>query len=413
MDISVKPIKPVCGEREIIALLAAFMAMNAFALDAMLPALPQIGSDLGIGEENRRQLVIVAYTFGFGASQMFWGPIADRFGRKPVLALGLVLYSLFALVAGVAKDFTLLVIARFLMGASGAVSRVLVTAIVRDLYEGEAMARIMSLSFMVFMVVPVIAPSLGQLILFVAEWRTIFYALAAYGVIAFVWGMARLPETLHPEYRRRLDVRDIASGVAQSLRDRLSLGYTLALTAVFTGLIGYLASVQQIMEHVFERPEAIGWVFAAIAAPMSVAGWGNSRIVVRFGLRHVGHLGMIGFAGFSLAHLAWHLLVGESLISFIIFMGLTFTSFAFTTANFGTLAMTNMAPIAGTASSVQGMIGTVGAAIFGLAIGQSYDGTPLPFLLGMSIGGLIALLIVLIVERGTLFHDPRKAQSPA
>ncbi len=392
------------GTHEIVALLAGMMAMNALALDTMLPALPAIGSDLGIAEANRTQLVIVAYMFGFGASQMLWGPLADRFGRRPILLAGVSLYILFGMLAAAASDFTLLIAARFLMGACGAVSRVLVLAIVRDLYEGEEMARIMSLTQMTFMVVPVIAPSLGQAILSVGPWRAIFYGLAAYGVLLFIWSALRLPETLHPEYRREIRLSTIAQGIAITATDRLSLGYTMALTAVFTTLVAYLASIQQIVGEIFEATDQLGLVFAMIAAPMALASFTNSRIVQRFGLRRVGHIGLIAFLGAAMLHLGWHFLFGSSLASFITFMALVLTAFAFTTSNFGTLAMTNMASVAGTASSVQGTSSTIGAALLGFAIGQAFDGTLTPFLVGIALAGVAALLITLATERGKLFQ---------
>jgi len=185
------------------ALLAGLMALNAFAIDAMVPALPAIGRSLGVAHENDRQLVIVAYFVGFASTQLLWGPLADRFGRKPVLAAGIILYTLFALLCASAASFPLLISGRVAMGASAAVTRVLVIAMVRDLFEGEAMARVMSLVFMVFMLVPVLAPNVGQAILLVASWRAIFFVLAGYALTMLIWSSVRLPETLHPEFRRR------------------------------------------------------------------------------------------------------------------------------------------------------------------------------------------------------------------
>ena len=192
----------------------------------------------------------------------------------------------------------------------------------------------------------------------------------------------------------------------RALKDRLSLGYTLALTFVFSVLIGYLASVQQILATVFDRADALGWVFAAIAAPMGFASWANSRIVTRYGLRRVGHAGVLVFTLASIAHLAWDASFGSTLASFVGFMAVTLTAFAFSTSNFGTLAMTNMAPIAGTASSVQGTIGTIGGAIVGGLIGQSFDGSAMPFLTAAAASGCLALVIVLVTERGRLFVTP-------
>jgi DHA1 family bicyclomycin/chloramphenicol resistance-like MFS transporter len=391
------------GPREIVALLAGLMALNALAIDAMIPALPNIGSELGVATENRRQLVVVAYFLGFGVGQIFWGPLADRYGRKPILAAGVALYAAFALLCGIASSFELLIAGRIAMGASAAVTRVLVTAMVRDLFEGEEMARVMSLVFMVFMLVPMLAPNIGQAILWLADWRAIFLVLAGYGAAMWLWSFIKLPETLHPEYRRALHAGEIWQGVKAAATDRLSIGYTLALTAVFGVLTGYIASIQQIVFDVFDAGGLIGLVFAAIAAPMVLASWGNSKVVGRFGLRRTGHGGLIAFVAMTLLHVLVAEFTNEPLWLFIVLMGLMFVSFAFTTSNFGTLAMTNMAPIAGTASSFQGVTGTIGGALLGLLIGQAFDGTPLPFLVGSAICGSVALALVMWTERGKLF----------
>ena len=391
------------GMRESVAMLAGLMALNAFAIDAMLPALPAIGRALSVDTENRRQLVIVAYMFGFGSTQMLWGPLADRFGRKPILAIGIILYASFALLCGLAASFPLLIAARIGMGASAAVTRVLVTAMVRDLFEGEAMARVMSLVFMTFMLVPMIAPSIGQGILLAGSWRLIFIVLASYAAIMWVWSWVRLPETLHPEYRRALTIAPIITAIRATLTDRLSLGYTLGLMAVFGGLTGYIASIQQIVFDVFDAPRAIGMVFAAVAGPMAFGSWANSRLVGRFGLRRVGHTGLLAFVILCAAHLAVSLSGAETLLLFVMMQAAVMGSFAFTSSNFGTLAMTNVAPFAGTASSVQGTIGTIGGAAIGLAIGQSFDGTQIPFVAGMATCAAAALLCALATERGRLF----------
>jgi DHA1 family bicyclomycin/chloramphenicol resistance-like MFS transporter len=391
------------GPKETVVLLAGLMALNAFAIDAMIPALPAIGSELGVGTENMRQLVVVAYFFGFGVGQIFWGPLADRFGRKPILAIGVALYSCFALLCGVAGSFELLIASRIAMGASAAVTRVLVTAMIRDIFEGEEMARVMSLVFMVFMLVPMLAPNIGQLILLIADWRAIFLVLAGYGAIMWLWSFVKLPETLHPEFRRSLHAGEIWSGVKQAATDRLSIGYTLALTAVFGSLTAYVASIQQIVFDVFDAAPWIGIIFAVVAAPMAVASWGNSRMVGRFGLRRTGHTGLLAFVTVTTLHALIARSMAEPLWLFGLMMALSFVSFAFTTSNFGTLAMTNMAPIAGTASSFQGVTGTIGGATIGLVIGQSFDGTQLPFLVGMAGCGMAGLALALWTERGRLF----------
>src|SRR5438132_4175738 len=207
------------GTREMTVMLAGLMALNAFAIDSMIPALAYIGRSLHVAQENDQQLVVVAYFFGFASTQLLWGPLADRFGRKPILAAGVSLYGFFAVLCALAGSFPLLIAGRAAMGASAAVTRVLVVAMVRDLFEAEAMARVMSLVFMTFMLVPVLAPNIGQLILLVAPWRAIFVVLAGYALTMFAGSWVRLPETLHPEYRRSLDWRAMAGAVAETVRE--------------------------------------------------------------------------------------------------------------------------------------------------------------------------------------------------
>ena len=400
------------GTREMTAMLAGLMALNAFAIDAMVPALPDIGRTLHVTQENDRQLVVIAYFLGFASTQLLWGPLADRFGRKPILACGILLYSLFAALCAFAGSFPLLIVERVAMGASAAVTRVLVVAMVRDLFEAEAMARVMSLVFMVFMLVPVLAPNIGQLILLVASWRAIFLVLAGYALVMFVWSWFRLPETLHPKFRRSLDWRETTGAVLEAIRDPLSRGYTLAITIIFSGLIAYISSIQQIMFDAFHEGRFIGLVFAAIAAPMALASYLNSRFVGHFGLRRVGHTAAAAFALVTLTHAGIALAGFESLPIFIVLQGLTMCCFAFTSSNLGTLAMSNMAPIAGTASSVQGVVGTVGAAIIGFMIGQAFNGTPTPFLVGTAACAALGFLLIVLTEPKRLFARIQSREEP-
>ena len=389
--------------REMTAMLAALMALNSFAIDAMIPALPEIGRSLNVARENDRQLVVIAYFIGFAATQLVWGPLADRFGRKPVMATGVGLYGVFALMCSVAPSFPAMIAGRVLMGAAAAATRVLVVAMVRDLFEAEAMARVMSLVFMTFMLVPVLAPNIGQLILLFGSWRAIFLVLAVYAAAMVVWPWVRLPETLRPEFRRQLDWRAMASAVLETVREPQSRGYTLAMTISFAGLIAYISSIQQIVFDVFHEGRLIGVVFACVAAPMAIASYLNARFVGRYGLRRVGHSASLTFAIVTATHAAVALSGRETLPLFMLFQGLTMASFSFTSSNLGTLAMEHMAPIAGTASSIQGMVGTIGAAAIGFIIGQQFNGTAVPFVVGTSACATGGFLIIVLTEPKRLF----------
>jgi DHA1 family bicyclomycin/chloramphenicol resistance-like MFS transporter len=391
------------GFREFVVLIAGLMSLNALAIDAMVPALPAIGAALHVAEENQRQLVVSLYMLGFGLSQIVYGPLSDRFGRKPVLVVSLVLYFGFALACAAAASFTLLLAARMAQGAAAASTRVLVVSIVRDRFEGSRMARIMSLAFLVFLLIPMLAPLFGQLTLMVASWRAIFFGLAAGGAIMLLWTLIRLPETLHPEYRRPLDPATIWNGVWQTLSNRQSVGYTLAFTLMMASLMGYINSIQQIVFDIFGRPELIAATFAGVALPMAATSYANSRLVERIGTRRIAHTGLGLFTLVALVHLAIVLSGGESLWLFIGMQGLTMACFGLASANFGALAMQPLGHVAGTASSVQGTLGTIGGALLGLLVGQSFDGTLVPMVGGFAAFGAVALLILLATERGRLF----------
>jgi DHA1 family bicyclomycin/chloramphenicol resistance-like MFS transporter len=249
----------------------------------------------------------------------------------------------------------------------------------------------------------VLAPNIGQAILLVASWRAIFLVLAAYALVMLVWSARRLPETLHPEYRRSLNPSEMLSAVAATVRDPQSRGYTIAVTIIFAALVAYIASIQQIVFDAFHEGRFIGLVFAAIAAPMAYASWTNSRIVGRYGLRRVGHIAAAALVVVTAVHAALALAGGETLLSFVVLQGLTMCCFALASSNLSTLAMENMAPIAGTASSVQGVVGTLGAAAIGFFIGQAFDGTATPFAVGSAICAFLGFAVILLTEPKRLF----------
>ena len=390
------------GFREFVVLMAGLMSLNALAIDAMVPALPAIGDSLGVLDENRRQLVVSLYVFGFGTTQLLYGPLSDRYGRKPVLLVSLIFYVGFAIACAVAGSFALLLAARMAQGAAAASTRVLVVSIVRDRYEGPAMARLMSLVFLVFLLMPVLAPSFGQLTLLIAPWRWIFFGLAIFGAGMLVWALVRLPETLRPEYRRPLSARAVWAGARETLTNRQSLGYTLAFTLMMGALMGYINSIQQIVFDVFRQPGMIAITFAGVAGPMAATSYLNSRLVERIGTRRLAHAGIVLFTLFSAIHLGIAEF-GESLGLFIAMQGLIMACFGLASANFGALAMQPLGHVAGTASSVQGTIGTIGGASLGLAVGQSFDGSVIPMVAGYLLFGAAAVAILAATERGRLF----------
>jgi DHA1 family bicyclomycin/chloramphenicol resistance-like MFS transporter len=384
---------------EFVALMAALMAVNALAVDSMLPALPQMAEAVGAARDNHRQLVVTFFLLGMGGAQLFYGPLSDRFGRKPVLLLSLLGYVAFSLLVGLSQSFALLLAARLMQGVAAAGSRVVVVSVIRDRFEGALMARTMSMTSIVFMLVPILAPSLGQAVLAVGDWRMIFYLLALYGVIVLVWFVVRLPETLPRERRRPLSLAAIREATIETLSHPLSIGNTIALTLLVGALFAFINSIQQIVFDVFKQPQLMSLLFAVVAGTMALSSFANSRVVVRFGARRVMIVGLAGFVAASFVHLAFSLLFGETLVQFIIFQSLMMANFGLISANLGSIAMQPLGHVAGTAASVQGVITTLGGALIGLVIGQMFNGTTLPLIGGFALCGLAALLIVLRVNR--------------
>jgi DHA1 family bicyclomycin/chloramphenicol resistance-like MFS transporter len=392
------------GFKQFVALIASLMALNALAIDSMLPALPQIGAALRVVTENERQWVVTAYLLGLGSAQLIYGVLADRFGRKPLLLLGVGLYAGFSIYAAFADSLGGMIIARVLQGAGAAGAQVVCVSIVRDCYSGSQMARVMSLTFIVFLAAPVIAPSIGQAIVSVAPWQWIFVFLATFSAFLFAWAALRLPETMHAEDRRALSVERIAHGFKTVLSSRVAMGYMLASAFVIGGLFGFINSVQQVFTDIFNAPRAFPLIFAIVATFMAFSSLLNSKIVGRLGARHVSHRALLGFIFFAAVHFVVALSGHENIVSFTICQACMLFCFGLVLSNFNAIAMERLGHVAGTGSSVQGFITFAGGAIIGFFIGQAFNGTAIPLTLGYLVCGSIGFIIVLVTERGRLFQ---------
>ncbi len=402
---------PGMGFKQFVALIAAMMATNALAIDSMLPALPNIGDALGVTDPNARQWVITAYLLGFGVAQLVYGSLADRYGRKPVILVGLALYTVFAALCAFATTFDMLLLARFLCGLGAAATRVLTVSIVRDCYAGRRMAQVMSLVFIVFLAVPIIAPALGQAVMLFASWRWIFGVLALSGVAVMIWTFLKLPETQHAEDRIPISVKGVTSAFKVALTDRVAMGYTIAAALVLSGLFGFLNSAQQVFDQVLHAADIFPLVFAGIAGTMAVSSLLNARIVEKLGMRKVSHWALIGFIGFAAVHAVIAISGHETLWTFAIMQAGMMFCFGLVMSNFGAIAMEPLGHIAGAAASVQGFITTIGGAMAGFFIGQMFNGTVVPLTLGFAGFGLAGLLMVLVTEKGRLFQSGKIASA--
>ena len=395
---------PGLHRHEFVAFVAAIMAVNALGVDLMLPALPAIGRELGIASANARQWIVTAYLLGFGLGQIVYGPLADRFGRKPVLLVTLAGFVAASVFAAGAQTFPALLVARLLQGLMSASTRVLAVAIVRDSYSGRQMARISSLAQMVFFLVPIMAPSLGQALLALGPWRFIFYALGGFAAVVLAWSLLRLPETLPHDRRRPISVASLLQAYRETLTNRFSIGYAVAASLTFGGIIAFVSSAQQVFSDTFHAGGRFTVLFGLCALSMGCAAFANSRLVERLGTRVLSQTGVLALIALSLAHLLVSRAGWETLWIYMAFQALSMTCIGLCGSNFGAMAMEPVGHIAGTASSVQGFVTSVGAVLVGSAIGQAYDGTTFPLAVGYLAIGIGALLVVLLVEGGRLFR---------
>ncbi|MBX3567588.1 MAG: multidrug effflux MFS transporter [Rhizobiaceae bacterium] len=401
---------------EFIALAAALMALNALAIDIMLPGLQEIGASLGIVEENHRQYVISAYFLGMACALLPYGPAADTFGRRGPILFGLTVYLVAAYAAAFAPNFETLLALRFIQGIGAASTRVIAVSMVRDRFGGRQMAEIMSLIFMVFMIIPVLAPSIGQVMMLIGNWHLIFISMGSIALAIAVWAFVRLPETLHPEDRRPFTLKSIGNAFSIVLSTRVSLFYTLASTTIFGALFGFINSAQQVYVGIYGVGVWFPVLFAVVAGLMAVSSFLNSRLVMRVGMRRLSHAAMIGFFLVSATWFVWSLFGHVPLTGFVLLFALAMFQFGWIGSNFNAIAMEPLGHIAGSASSVQGFLQTLGGGLIGALIGQSFDGTTTPLAMGFCAVAAVGIAFVLIAEKGRLFQahvDHHRAAGPS
>ena len=391
-------------------MIAGLMAVNALAIDIMLPALGQISHAVGLVAEgvesdNRQQMIIFAYVLGFGAPQLVWGPITDRFGRRGPLFVSLAGYIVTASLCITLREFHALLAARFIQGVFSAGARLVATSVVRDLFAGRQMARFMSVVMTIFMIIPIIAPAVGQTVLLIGPWEWIFGVLVLFGVVLLIWTWIRLPETLPEENRIPLNLGTALSAYMEVIRTPVTFGYMCASGIVFGALFSFIASSEQVFRQVFGRGEDFVLWFSGIAGMMAAASFTNSRIVEVVGMRRISHASLLLFTFLSGCSALLTVLFGESLLRFYPMFLLTFACFGLMGSNFSALAMEPLGKIAGTASAVYGFATTTVASLIGMVIGSQFNGTTVPLMLGFVCLGTSSIVIILITEKGKLFSS--------
>jgi DHA1 family bicyclomycin/chloramphenicol resistance-like MFS transporter len=393
-------------------MVAALSALNALSIDIMLPALPAIGHAFDLGHANDRQLVVTAYVAVFGVAQLVYGPLADAFGRRSVLLYALGIFVIGSVLCVVAPNFGLFLAARALQGVGAAATRTISAAVVRDLTQGRRMAQVMSLAMTLFMIVPIAAPGLGQLVLFIAPWRWIFATLLTYAVLVLVWIFMRLPETLREDHRIEFRPRVVAATYLGVLRERQTMGYTIATMFLTACLLGYITTAEQLFVEVYGLGAAFPLAFGSIAIAITCGTFINSRLVMRLGMRRISHTMMIAF---TLCATLLAALAASDAAPFAVFtplLALTFSVFGLVTGNFNALALEPIGRAAGSASALFGAVTTFGGAVLGGLIARAYDGTPTPFAIGLALSGAAAVITVTLTERGRLFEAGSRGRRP-
>ena len=389
---------------ELVAIIASLMALNAAAIDIMLPALGDVAETFALDNSNDQQLVIFAFLLGFGVRQLVFGPFSDRFGRRGLLLICLVFYTATSFACMGVSSFSVLLAFRFVQGMFSAGIRSIATSIVRDLIAGRAMAKVMSLVMTVFMIVPIIAPAIGQTLMLFASWQWTFGICGILGFIMFVWTYFRMPETLAIEDRRDLSFESIKTAFGSVLKNRVSFGYMLASGFMFGALFAFIGASEQVFEDIFHRGDQFAIWFAVIAISLACATFSNAKLVEQYGMRRISHLVLLVFSTLMCLNFLLMFFIGEIFFIFLPLFALAFGCFGMIGSNFSAIALEPQGKFAGTASAVYGFITSTLSVLIGFLIARRFDGTINSILIGFVVLGVLSIIVVLVTEKGRLFE---------
>ena len=381
---------------EFVILVSMMMSLMALSIDAMLPALPQIGSDLNLQNANDRQLIVSTIFLGVAVGQFFFGPLSDKTGRKPAMYIGYSLYIFGSLISAFASTFSMMLFGRLLQGIGISAPRAILLALVRDLYKGRLMARVMSFVMTVLLLIPMIAPSLGQAILLRAGWRSIFFSFILMALITLIWFALRMPETLSPDKRTQFSLQHIIKTTIEIIKIRPAFGYTLSAGLISGAFLGYLNSAQQIFQEGYALGERFPLFFALIAFSIGIASFTNARLVLRFGMRFLVWWSLIVILGLATLALGIAIMTAGQLPLWLVITYLmsTFFCVGILFGNQNALAMEPLGNLAGIGAAVVGSLSTLISIPLGTFIGQSYNGTVVPLILGITVLSGLSLGVV-------------------
>ena len=399
MSPKLSPAQP--GFAEFVVLMALIISLVALSIDAMLPALPEIATELAFERPNDSQFIISMLFVGMGFGQIVFGPLSDSIGRKPAINIGFVVFIFGCLVSIFARDFNDMMLGRLLQGLGAAGPRVVATALVRDCYEGREMARVMSFVMTIFILVPVIAPAIGQIIITYSDWHSIFILFLVLAFVALTWFSIRQPETLPKDRRIRFSVTRMISDIKAIVSIPAAIGYTVTMGLIFGAFVGYLSSSQQIFQVQYALGNQFPLYFGVLATSIGLASLVNTQMVMRFGMRRLSYTAMISIAVLSSAFILIVLyyqghpplsMLMAYLLGVFFFMGILF-------GNLNALAMEPLGHIAGLGAAVVGSVSTLIAVGFGVLIAAAYDGTILPLVIGFTLLSIACLVSMYWTEK--------------
>lgn len=390
---------------EFVIMLAMMVSIVALSTDVMLPAMDAIGRDLGVVDPNTSQLVVSSLFLGFAVGQLLAGPLSDSFGRKPIIYLGYVIFIVGCLMSLLAASFSTMLVGRVLQGLGAAGPRIVTLALVRDGYEGRAMARIMSIVMAVFIIVPAVAPAIGQAVIIVGGWRATFGLLLALAIVASIWFAIRQPETLNIDDRRNFSLSNVGAGLVEACSHRTVLGYTIAAGLIFGAFVGYLSSAQQIFQISFGTGSYFAIYFGVAALAIGAASILNSSVVMRLGMRLLTWRALVGVTTLSIVFLLpVYVLEGiPPLWLFMTWLSSAFFCMGIIFGNVNALAMEPLGHMAGLGAAFVGALSTAISLPLGWFVGHSFDGGVLPLVLGFAVLGSASLVVMKWTERSLEF----------
>ncbi len=389
---------------EFVALMAFLMSVVALAIDALLPALDIIGNSLNTQNATDNQLLITMIFVGLGFGPLLFGPISDSLGRKPVVFMGFAIFIIASFVCLYSENLTVMIIGRILQGIGLSAPRTISVAIIRDLYSGDKMAKIMSFVVVIFLLVPIIAPALGKFMLDHYNWQAIFYIQIVFCLFIAFWFWKRQRETLIPEKRIKLNTSLFVNGYKELIRYKQTMGYTFISGFVTGSFMVYLSSSQQVFQEQYGLKEAFPYIFAGLAIATGTAIFLNGMFVLRFGMRKLITWALIGFFGVSILYvLLFFNSQNPSIKVILIFFAMQFFFLGFLFGNLRAIAMQPVGHIAGIAAAITGLISTLMAVPISIFIGRYVSDTALPLFIGFSICSLLSIFILIYLKRGTSY----------